>query len=151
MPNLVDNVISITGSRLDIAHFLHHRFTIWEPGDDPELDFERIIPLPSEDVCALPYWGTRKNSLGTAFMDKRSDLLRLWISTASNAPDPVYLKLGELYPSLQFHIMAADPGNGWAVIIRIKGKDAAFEDADFRMVYEEMLGEPLPNFEAEED
>ena len=152
MPSLVDNVVAITGSRMDIAHLLHHCFTIWEPGDDPELDFERIIPLPSEDECASPYWGTSRNALETAFMVKRPDFLVLWISTASNTPDPIYLKLGELYPSLQFEIMAIDPGNSRAVTIRIRGKDASFErDADFRKAYEQMYGEPPPEFEVEED
>ncbi|MXQ10457.1 hypothetical protein [Microvirga makkahensis] len=151
MPSLVDNIMTITGSRMDIAHLLYHCFTAWEPDGDPELDFERIIPLQGEGECALPYWGTRKNALETVIMKKWPDSLVLWLRTASSTPDPVYLKLGELYPSLQFHIMAADPGNGRAVIIRVTGKDAVFDDVDFYTVYELIYGEPPPDSGTDEE
>jgi hypothetical protein len=150
MPNLVDNVITITGPEPDIAHFLKHCFTIDEEGDDPELDFDCIVPLPSEDECALPYWGTSRNALGTAFMDKRPDCLLLWISTASNIPEPVYRKLGELYPALSFFVMALEPGDSWAATMHVSGKRSFVDGADFCTIYEMIYGEPPPGLETEE-
>jgi hypothetical protein len=151
VPNLVDNVMAVTGPESDIALFLRRCFSVWEPDGEPELDFDRIIPLPSDDECAIPYWGTSRNALDTAFMEKRPDSLVIWISTASSTPDPIYLELGKLYPSLRFSILAADPGNGWAATIQVRGQDAVLDqDADFPMVYEQMYGNPPPNFEPQE-
>ncbi len=150
MPNLVDNVITITGPEADIAHFLHHCFMIDEEGDDPEFDFDCIIPLPSEDECAGPHWGTRKNALETAFIDKQPDHLLLWISTASNPPEPVYRKLGKLYPSLYFFVMAIEPSDGWAVTMSVSGEHCHLDGADFGAVYEIIYGELPPELATEE-
>ncbi|WP_457091133.1 hypothetical protein [Microvirga sp. P5_D2] len=150
MPNLVDNVITITGPEADIAHFLDHCFAVDEEGDDPAFDFDCIIPLPSEDECAGPYWGTRKNALETAFMDQQPDCLLLWISTANNIPEPVYRRLGELYPALYFFVMAIEPSNGWAVTMHVSGEHSRVDGADFCAVYELIHGEPLPGLATDE-
>jgi hypothetical protein len=150
MPNLVDNIITITGPEADITHFLDHCFTVDEDGDAPEFDFDCIIPLPSEDECAGPHWGTRQNALETAFMDKRPDCLLLWISTASNIPEPVYRKLGELYPALYFFVMALDPGDGWAATMHVSGERSHVDGADFCTIYEMIHGEPPPGLATEE-
>jgi hypothetical protein len=150
MPNLVDNVITIAGPEADIAHFLGYCFTVDEEGDSPEFDFDCIIPLPSEDECARPHWGTRKNALETSFMDKRPDCLLLWISTDNDIPEPVYRKLGELYPSLYFLVMAIEPGNGWAVTMSVSGRHSHVDGADFGTIHEMIHGE-LPSGLATEE
>jgi hypothetical protein len=150
MPNLVDNITTITGPEADITHFLNHCFTIDEDGDALEFDFDCIIPLPSEDECAGPHWGTRQNALETAFMDKRPDCLLLWISTAGNMPEPVYRKLGELYPALYFFVMAIEPSDGWAMTMHVSGENSSVDDADFCTIYEMIHGEPPPGLGTEE-
>jgi hypothetical protein len=151
MPNLVDNVITITGPGADIAHFLHHCFTVDEEGDDPEFDFDCIIPLPNDDECAKPHWGTRKNALETAFMDEQPNCLLLRIITASNIPEPVYRKLGELYPSLDFYVIAIEPCNGWAVTMSVSGEQSCVNDnADFCAMYEMIYGELPPGLAMED-
>jgi len=144
MPNRVDNVIAITGPEADIAHFLDHCFTVDEEGDDLGFDFDCIIPLPSNDECAGPYWGTRKNALETAFMDKRPDGLLLWISTAGTLPEPVYRKLGELFPSLAFFVTAMDPSEGWAMTMTVRGDRSHVDSANFCTLYEMIYGELPP-------
>jgi hypothetical protein len=150
VPNLIDNVMAVTGPESDISLFLRRCFPVWEPDGDPEFDFDRIIPLPSDDECAGPYWGTSKNALETDFMDKRPDCLLLWISTADNVPEPVYRKLGELYPSLDFFVMAIEPGDGWAVTMSVSGKHSRVDGANFCTVYELIHGEPLPGLVTDE-
>lgn len=138
MPNLVDNRVVVRGCAADLAGFLgnHVRTTPWSSGA-PELDFGSIIPVHASHSTdeAIAAWGTKWNARDTVILTAERHEVEVNFTTAWTMPEPVYRRLGQLYPRLSFVIEAIDP-DLWAVEGWVEGGRAEFrEAADFASIF----------------
>ena len=61
---------------------------------------------------AVSNWGTKWNACGYEPDTDYSDNGMIWLQTAWSAPDPIYQKLSELYPNIEFKCQWADEDLG---------------------------------------
>ncbi len=72
--------------------------------------------------CA--YWGTKWNAYHTHLDDDYSnDQLELQFDTAWSCPEPIFVKVAEMFPKLSFEGYALDEGYGFGAEITIESGD----------------------------
>ena len=162
MPNHVGNSIVVRGPDEEIDRLLATCFHLLDPeedGDDEGLqfNFRAVIPVddssieafirhPDMNVLRRQAWGTKWNAYDGAIVSRDPGCLNFEFNTAWDFPEPVYRKLGKMFPQLSFDIAAIDPGEWWAVTAIIAGGKAVFDrKADCKTVYERVYKE---SFEA---
>lgn len=139
MPNLVDNRLVVRGKASDLTRFLgnHLRATARADGG-PEFDFDSVIPVPAPHCfeARLAAWDTKWNASETVVRWDGNGEVEVNFVTPWAMPEPIYRRLGRLYPELSFHIEAIDP-DSWAMEGRVDGDDAEFRECeDFDAVFE---------------
>lgn len=160
MPNHIGNSVVVMGPDDEIDRLLATCFrgrSAEEGGGDEthlELDFQTIIPVDDTTIEAVTrfldvnefyvrHWGTKWNAYDGMIVERRKGHLNFEFNTAWDIPEPVYRKLGRMFPALAFDIAATDPG-AWAITGHVCGDTAIFdENADIRTVYERVYKEPF--------
>jgi Ferredoxin-like domain in Api92-like protein len=126
MPNWCHNSMNITGSIDDIARFKQTCIGVVFEGEQAQLDFNKITPMPvfsdQETSVDGPYrdrpawynwacehWGTKWNA--THFWVERDEdgHYDCGFDTAWSPPVPIWEKLGEMFPALNFSLSGVEP------------------------------------------
>ena len=120
MPNWVNNYLKITGSEAELTRFIAKCFSEVESG--PQLDFDRLIPMPAPIkesvfrdggvvmigseasfpdwyVWSVENWGTKWNACYTEFTHS-SNVISLSFRTAWSIAWPIYEAIAERFPLL---------------------------------------------------
>ena len=112
MPNWCHNCMKITGAAEELVRFKQVCF------HEGEFDFAAIIPIPPEAevaeeaadavgelfYAAVPYWGTKWNACDFRSIKDDPDCLEFNFDTAWSPPVPVFEKIGEMFPHLEFKL-----------------------------------------------
>jgi hypothetical protein len=113
MPNWCYNNMKVTGAAEEIARFKQTCVV------DSEFDFNTVIPMPAEvrdsgnrNARGIPdwvewsceNWGTQWNACRSCIMEGEDGGLLCCFKTAWTPPEPVWRKLGELFPTLTFEL-----------------------------------------------
>lgn len=105
---------------------------------------EALIRCPDPDTLRREAWGTKWHAYDGEIISRRPGYLNFGFNTANNIPEAVYRELGKLFPKLDFDIAAIDPGDWWAITMRISGgKVDLDEHADCKEIYERVYKEPF--------
>ena len=118
MPNWVHNYLKATGAAEEIARFKQTCIR------DGEIDFNTLIPRPAgigdDDPSgitgnnwACENWGTKWNACYSSFGDEDDGFVYRF-STAWSVPVPVFEKLGEMFPALEFELSGSEMLNDMA-------------------------------------
>jgi hypothetical protein len=139
MPNWFHNDMKITGAPEELARFKQACIRVVFERQPAQLDFDALIPMP-ETVRKLPEyegaridwatknWGTRYACHFRVIEDKH-DVYEVVFTTPWAPPEPVYLKIAEIFPDLEIHVEGNEPVNNVAY-------QATFKDGkiEFRQV-----------------
>jgi hypothetical protein len=123
MPNWVHNYMKIAGAAEEIERF--KKTCITGEGEDG-LDFNAIIPMPAEVegnhakgengmpvwyewTCAN--WGTKWNAIRFCLEKDEATCFECSFDTAWAPPVPVWKKMGEMFPTLDFELGGSEPIN----------------------------------------
>lgn len=120
MPNWCSNVLTVSGTT---AAGVDEVMAALADGDDRLVDFGRIIPVP-EDADRVWYdenWGTKWNANGpTAF--RHSELeVRYYFDTAWSPPEPVAVRLSEMFPDVVVALAFDEPGMDFGGVLFLRG------------------------------
>jgi hypothetical protein len=134
MPNWVYNSVSVVGDKKRVTEFRKKHFT-----PEKEFDFETIVPMP-ETVFrgnlgaeerkqhgnnnwydwSIANWGTKWNAGNTQLysdkirVNKGVAVLEFSFDTAWDLPEPVYVKLAEMYPDLSITVSFDEESRAFA-------------------------------------
>jgi hypothetical protein len=110
MPILVHNYMKIAGAAEEIERF--KKTCITGEGEDG-LDFNAIIPMPAEVqdgiLWACANWGTKWNVHCFSLIKDEATRLECIFDTAWSPPEPVWKKMGEMFPTLDFELGGSNP------------------------------------------
>lgn len=120
MPNNVENDLYIIGKP-------KHRKAVAKAiaGKNGVVDFERIIPIPSEKRARDEYrwfvdhWGTKWNAYESGIVSDDGDVLKITFQTAWDTPDPVIIELAKHHPKITFVMRSFERGMGWQKTLMI--------------------------------
>ena len=178
MPNHVTSIVTITGPESDIAQFKAEHLEPKEKG--VWFNLETIIPKPesikktvsgsplneqeqADQIAAfketgfndwyswsLHNWGTKWNSYDGKIKSEEPGKLTFKFETAWSFPEPIFDKLIERYPTLQFYCACFD--GGWAFAGKgVYGKDfETSQELTTNELYFEVYGR-TPESEIEDD
>src|SRR5262245_45242072 len=117
MTNWCHNYMKITGSIDEIARFKRTCIRVVSEGKQAELDFNAVTPMPyfpADDDgkawydWACKHWGTTRNAHYFVTRDE-PDSYECGFDTASSPPVPIWEKLGEMFPTLEFSLSGSEP------------------------------------------
>jgi Ferredoxin-like domain in Api92-like protein len=128
MPNWCRNNMEITGSIDEITRFKQTCIRTVFEGEQAQLDFKAIIPMPdfpADDGVTWPaclewaskHWGTKWNACGFHEPDRYECVF----STAWSPPSGVWEKLGAMFPALDFSLSGCEPNMDFAFKGTIRG------------------------------
>jgi len=122
MPNHISNRVTLKGSKEEVTRVFA------EIGDDQSpIDFNRIIPEPEglykgdlslakrEETAGFNWYDWRTTNWGTkwpAYSQIRLSPKATYFETAWSAPFPVFDRLAEKYPHVEFKMEYADEDRG---------------------------------------
>ena len=110
MPNHVQNHIKVSGNPQRVQEFLE-KVQNDEYGIGT-LDFQKIIPMPEDENDPYHWhiynWGTKWNASETYW---NSDNI-VTFETAWSCPVPIFERLSEMFPDVQFEVAFADEDIG---------------------------------------
>ena len=115
MPNWCHNSMNITGSIDDIARFKQTCIGVVFEGEQAQLDFNKITPMPAgmPSATALDWasehWGTKWNATHSGSMRDEDGHYDCGFDTAWSPPVPIWEKLGEMFPALNFSLSGYEP------------------------------------------
>lgn len=99
---------------------------------------------------SLANWGTKWGAYSFHLVDDKPDRLEFMFDTAWSTPEPIFNKIGELYPDLLFRIHSFDEGWNFGVDAEIRdGKFVIHSNTPTDALYERVYGE-APNHGEEE-
>lgn len=144
MPNWVTQNVTVKGDKQKLEKFKKDHFN-----NEGQFDFETIIPMPNTVFrgpvgqkereehgtnnwydWSIENWGTKWNAFRTDMCMSREDLI-LNFDTAWSVPIPIYDKLAEMYPDLEFHVFFDEESgafNGKIEIINGKVEEVFYEN-----------------------
>jgi hypothetical protein len=67
---------------------------------------------------AIDHWGTKWNAF-RSYVTEKSDCLECSFDTAWAPPVPIFEKLGEMFPTLDFELSGAEPMNDWGFKVSV--------------------------------
>ena len=122
MPNWCENVLRMNLTNKDLQDFIDNYVN-----DKKQIDFNLIIPQPSEDLESFDWytwrcnhWGTKWNAVDESgwlddeifecILDGRGYDLGICFDTAWSPPLPIIMKLIELYPDSEISLDYYEPG-----------------------------------------
>lgn len=140
MPNHVENILKIKGSKEEIKKVKDSLKGKWNDGTDRNIDFNNITPMPKwvykgdlsrkerekygDENCWYEWshknWGTKWNAYESDYEDTK-DTIR-FRTAWNNVFDELISKLGFIFPNIEFEYFWADENYGYNVG-RIKFKD----------------------------
>lgn len=118
MPNWVSNTVTVRGPEPLLADFAARVAGTTDAGDHSPFTFQRILPRPGEEdadwyVWNTANWGTKWDACHAELVDGTVDGERTYqFSTAWSYPEPVFVRLVELFPELTFRF-AFEEEQGW--------------------------------------
>ena len=136
MPNHVKNRVSFSGK--DVYSILE------KVNNEGEFDFERIIPMPEtisrgnisfEEMKAskgnnwydwsIANWGTKWNAYDCEFGGNGVEF-----STAWSMPEPIFVKLSEMFPEIEITVEYADEdtGNNVGIMVLLNGGIVSWDE-----------------------
>lgn len=137
MPNWWHSYMDITGPSDEIARF--KRTCIRFAAEQAQLDFGAIAPVPDFPAeatleWAAAHWGTDRPALCFQVTRDEPNSYECRFDTAQSPPVPIWRKLGEMFPTLEFSLSGYDLINeeGFRGTIR-NGK---LELLDARLIWE---------------
>jgi hypothetical protein len=112
MPNWCHTNMTITGAAEEIARFKQTCLP------DGTFDFNAIVPMPPEidphERSGNPFpawyqwccdnWGTKWNACDSVISRDEPDCLCCDFATAWCPPEPIFIKIGELFPTLKIKL-----------------------------------------------
>jgi hypothetical protein len=133
MPNWTHNYVTVTGPAEEIARFKQTCIV------NGAFDFNTIIPMPDELRASVPpngaitsevfpdwydwscdNWGTKWNAHDFSCTDNRDGSFWFSFDTAWAPPVPIFRKLGDMFPALNFELRGNCVESDWAVEGSIK-------------------------------
>jgi len=116
MPNWVTSRVVVKGPKAAVREFKKDHFN--KGSGELGFDFNTVIDLHShttmEEVIAA--WGTKWNASDTQILESPPGSLDFTFMTPWSSPYPIYDRLSELWPSLDFHVEAIEEGFEFAMI-----------------------------------
>lgn len=109
MPNWCHNSMNITGSIDDIARFKQTCIGVVFEGEQAQVDFNKIIPLPTGTDAKCAHWGTRTNAINFWVERDEGGHYNCGFDTPLGPPVPIWEKLGEMFPALNFSLSGVEP------------------------------------------
>lgn len=123
MPNHITNIITIKGTKENVDKVLK-----FVKSEDRDFDFEKIKPSPKEMLRGalsqedrekyplnwydwnLENWGTKWNAY-----DVKIDDNKIYFDTAWSTPEPIILKMQEMFQEVDIECIFADEDRGYNV------------------------------------
>ena len=120
MPNWCHNNMQIAGSSDEIVQFKQTCIRTVFKGEQAQLDFNAIIPMPSDldleatgfahaNDWASKHWGTKWNAVHFHVIRDEPDCYECMFDTAWSPPIGIWEKLGKMFPALQFSLNGHEP------------------------------------------
>ena len=113
MPNWCWNRVAVSGSEEDMKKLKEH-----VSSEESEFDFDKIIPMPKDINRRRSYrrydwsrenWGTKWNSSDVSVKSMSDTDAVYTFLTAWSPPEPIILKLRELYPDINVSAFFDEP------------------------------------------
>jgi hypothetical protein len=140
MPNWCHNSMEIVGPVDEITRFKQVCLVVHR--GEPALDFGAIVPVPDNPKFpvsrdwAIAHWGTDRDACYFQVIRDEPNSYECVFDTAWSPPVPVWRKLGEMFPTLEFSLRGYEPLMDFAFRGAIRDGKLELELLDAPVIWE---------------